>query len=108
MNLKRIAAEATAVGALGFTILVLGTGVANAVPSIPWPQDIGGGNFGGGNFGGGNFGLDNWVPDINVGNLVPDIGLDNWVPDINVGWVPPPPYVGGGCVCGPGGCSGQC
>jgi hypothetical protein len=90
MNLKRIAAEATAVGALGFTILVLGTGVANAVPSIPWPQDIGGGNFGGGNFGGGNF------------------GLDNWVPDINVGWVPPPPYVGGGCVCGPGGCSGQC
>jgi hypothetical protein len=54
MNLKRIVAEATIAGALGFTALGLGAGVANAAPvspdiaGIPWQQDEGHGDHGDG------------------------------------------------------------
>jgi hypothetical protein len=48
MNLKKIVAEATIAGTLGFTALGLGAGVANAsppapnnIPSILWAQDDG-------------------------------------------------------------------
>jgi hypothetical protein len=47
MNLKKIAAGAAMTGALGFTALGLGAGVANAAPASPvvagilWQQDHG-------------------------------------------------------------------
>jgi hypothetical protein len=52
MNLKKIVAEATIAGTLGFSALGLGAGVANAyppspdnIPSIPWQQDDGHGGW---------------------------------------------------------------
>ena len=50
MNLKKIAAGAAMTGALGFTALGLGAGVANAAPASPvvagilWQQDHGHGD----------------------------------------------------------------
>jgi hypothetical protein len=48
MNLKKILAEATIAGMLGFSALGLGAGVANAyppspgnIPSVTWAQDDG-------------------------------------------------------------------
>ena len=53
MHLKKIAAGATMVGALGFSAVGLGVGVASAAPSAPavagilWQQDRGhGGDWG--------------------------------------------------------------
>ena len=70
MKLMRILAEATIAGALGFTALGLGAGVANASPlspvvsGTPWAQDGGHGHGGGGcddGCGGGNWGNQgNW------------------------------------------------
>jgi hypothetical protein len=57
MNLKTIVAEAAVAGALGFTALGLGAGVANAAPpspvaaGIPWQQDEGHGDHGDWNWG---------------------------------------------------------
>ena len=52
MNLKKVAAGAAVTGALGFTALGLGAGVANAAPASPvvagnlWQQDRGhGGDY---------------------------------------------------------------
>ena len=59
MNLKKVMAGAAISGALGFTALGLGAGVANAdlaspvVAGIPWQQDRGHGG-GGGNWGHGD------------------------------------------------------
>jgi hypothetical protein len=73
MNLKTIAAGVTITGALGFTALGMGAGVANAVPPLtpgtPWQQDEGhghghgdGGDWGdnGGWRGGGNWDQAPW------------------------------------------------
>lgn len=50
MYLKKIAAGAAMVGALGFTAVGLGTGVASAAPPAPavagWQQDGHGGHWG--------------------------------------------------------------
>jgi hypothetical protein len=113
MNLKKIVAEATIVGALGFSTFGLGAGIANAQPpslDIPswttWPQD----GHGHGHGGGGGHGWD-WGPNWGHwgGNWI-DVG--DWIPP----WwyfVPPPPppppppcYPGYPCQPGYGGYSG--
>jgi hypothetical protein len=68
MNLKRIVAGAAMAGALGFTALGLGAGIANAEPSAPvvsgiawqdhnghWGHGGDGGNWGDGNWGNGGY-----------------------------------------------------
>src|ERR1700737_3219048 len=72
MNLKAVAARVTIASTLAFAALGLGSGVANAAPTlpsapqIPWQQDghghghWGGGDWGGGDGDGGNWGGGNW------------------------------------------------
>jgi hypothetical protein len=85
MNLKRIAAGAAMAGALGFTALGLGAGVANAAPAAPvvagilWPQDRGHGG-------------DYWGHDDNRDWG----GRGDWGYGGNYGYAP-----GWGCITGP-------
>src|SRR6202166_4202875 len=51
MNLKRIVAGAAMAGALGFTALGLGAGIANAEPAAPVVSGVAGQQDGGGTWG---------------------------------------------------------
>jgi hypothetical protein len=90
MNLKRIVAGAAMAGALGFTALGMGAGIANAAPPAPtvsgiaWQQDHDGhwGHGGDGDWGRGG-GWDNRGGDWD--------NRGNWGP--GPGWAP--------CVTGP-------
>jgi len=92
MKMMEILAEATIVGALGFTALGLGAGVANANPpspvasGTPWAQDEGHG-YGHGDCGDDGCWGGNWGDRGNWG------GGDNWG---GPGWNGPI-----GCVSGP-------
>jgi hypothetical protein len=95
MNLKKIAAGAAMTGALGFTALGMGAGVANAAPASPvvagilWQQDHGhgGGNWGhgddrdwgdrGGNWG---YGGGNWGYGPGWGCVTGPFGYITWCP----------------------------
>ena len=93
MKLMKILAEATITGALGFTAVGLGAGVANAAPPAPapagilWQQDRGhggdGGDWGHGDGQGDRGGWDNggnWGYGGNWGCITGPFGYLTWCP----------------------------
>jgi opacity protein-like surface antigen len=102
--MKKIGAGLTIAGALAFTALGMGAGVANAdqpVPSTPgmtWKLDHGhghgGGDWGGGDWGGGGWNGGGWNGGgwngggWNGGYGAP-CGAGVWVPPAVWAWVPP-------------------
>jgi hypothetical protein len=88
MNLKKIAAGAAMTGALGFTALGMGAGVANAVPASPvvagtlWQQDHGhgGGDWGHGDRGNWGYGGGNWGYGPGWGCVTGPFGHITWCP----------------------------
>jgi hypothetical protein len=91
MNIKKFGAEAAIAGALAFTALGMGAGVATAAPDVAWKLDRGhghGGDWdnwdGGGDWNGGWNGGPAWYAPPAA-----PCGVGYWVPPAVSQWIPP-------------------
>ena len=93
--MQKIGAEAAIAGALAFSAIGMGSGVANADQPVPatsgmtWKLDRGGHGHGG-DWGGGDWGGDGWNGGWNGGQQwQAPCGAGYWVPPVVWQWVPP-------------------